>query len=78
MSDTSPAVGATYSLTEDDYKFGTEPLIARVTRVIQPVEFDAEVWWHVEALCRPPGASQPGQRRELYLRADRLQNTLRL
>lgn len=77
MSDASPIVGETYLLKEPDYRFGTGPLLVRVARVIAPVEFDTEVWWQVEALCRPPGADMPGQPRELYIRADRLAAALR-
>jgi hypothetical protein len=81
MSDVSPAVGCTYSLTENDYRYGVGPLIVRVNRVIEPADFgeggSVDVWWRVEAMCRHPSdTSRPGRPRDLYVRADRLSATL--
>jgi hypothetical protein len=78
VSDGGPVVGATYALQESDYKFGTGPLMVQVTRVIEPVLFDADTWWHVEGMCRHPAdPSWPGHARELYIRADRLPGAIR-
>lgn len=71
--ETTPIVGATYLLAEADYRFGLGELLARVTRVVAPVEFGAggrtELWWQVEAVCTVPLHTGPGQHRSLYVRA---------
>lgn len=72
----SPVMGATYRLADEDYKYGRGPLLARITRVIAPIEFGeagtCTLWWQVEAMCRHPNMVGPGQRRELYIRAGQL------
>jgi hypothetical protein len=74
--DASPVVGTTYHLEEPEYRFGTGPILARVTHVVGPVDFGAggqvSTWWEVEAVCKPPGTPYPGQPRQLYIRGDRL------
>jgi hypothetical protein len=73
VSAPEPKVGSTYALNESDYRFGLGPLIVQVTKIIGPVIFDRESWWHVEAACRHPADPPwPGHVRELYVRADRL------
>jgi hypothetical protein len=76
MTSLRPVVGMTYLLDEQAYKFGAGSLLVRVTRIIGPVDFGqagtVQTWWEVEAMCRPPTATSPGQPRTIYLRADRL------
>jgi hypothetical protein len=79
---TGPVVGASYLLAESDYKFGVGELLARITRVVGPVDFGeggrVEVWWEVEAHCTVPRHAGPGQHRPLYVRAGCLPAARRL
>lgn len=68
----TPAVGATYLLDDEDYQYGTGPLLCRVTQVLRETVYVNEPWWEVEAMCKPPTSPGPAYERRLYLRADRL------
>jgi hypothetical protein len=63
-----PEIGAVYRLSEADYRFGLGSLLVKVTRVIAPVLFDAETWFHVEARCKYPDSAGEPFDRELYVR----------
>ncbi|GAB1640937.1 hypothetical protein [Krasilnikovia sp. MM14-A1259] len=72
-----PEVGATYEITEKDYRYGLGPLVVRVTAIVAEVEYDGEPWWDVEAVARVPGSVGPDGGRRLYLRATALRNARR-
>lgn len=65
---TAPQVGTTYVLGDQDYQFGTGPLLCRVTRVLRQTTYDGESWYEVEAMVKPPGTVGPAYERRLYLR----------
>lgn len=44
-----PRVGDIFVLPEDDYRYGLGPVIARIVRVVGPVDYRDEPWWAVEA-----------------------------
>lgn len=46
-----PELGMRLYLREQDYKFGTGPVVCTVTRVINLVRFDGLPWWHIEGSC---------------------------
>lgn len=64
-----PKIGDIYSLAENDYRYGTGPLVARVVEVVKEVLFQNEPWWDVEAVVKPPDTNGPGRERRLYVRA---------
>ena len=68
----TPALGTTYSLAEQDYRYGCGPLLVRVTQVLGVVEYGDEMWWQVEARCAVPGLAGPARTRTLYVRASAL------
>jgi hypothetical protein len=73
VTDEGPTISRTYLLAEDDYRYGVGPLLTKVTRVLEPAEFgDGELWWLVEAMCKHPQVTGPGQYRTLYVRATSL------
>ena len=67
-----PVVGAAYLLHDEDYRFGTGPLLCRVVRVLRETVYDNEPWWEVEAVVKPPMSPGPAYERQLYVKADRL------
>ncbi len=66
---TRPVVGLTYRLEEADYRYGIGPLLVRVTRVIQRVDYGGDAWWEVDAVTKHPDTQGPGRQRCLYVRA---------
>lgn len=74
-------VGDTYLLSDADYRYGLGPLLCRVTQVLMPVDYGedgrVEIWWEVEAMCKPPGTVGPAQTRQLYVRAAGISNARR-
>ena len=38
-------------LSEDQYKFGSGPLLCKVETVIALVQFDGFPWWHLRGEC---------------------------
>lgn len=69
---TRPQVGGTYQLSEQDYKYGTGPLMAQVLHVIRDAIFDGERWWEVAARTTWGTAERHGDmgsERSLYIRA---------
>lgn len=64
----APQVGTTYALGDQDYQFGTGPLLCRVTRVLRQTIYDNEPWFEVEAMVKRPGTVGPAHERRLYLR----------
>ncbi|GAB1642235.1 hypothetical protein KRMM14A1259_26580 [Krasilnikovia sp. MM14-A1259] len=68
----TPEIGASYELTEKDYRYGLGPLIVRITMVIGEVAYDNESWWDVEVTARPPHSVSPAGARRLYIRAESL------
>jgi hypothetical protein len=48
---TQPKPGMVLRLTDDQYKFGSGPLLCKVETVITPVQFDGSPWWHLRGEC---------------------------
>jgi hypothetical protein len=67
-------VGANYLLTENDYQYGTGPLLARITKLIRETTYHNEPWFEVEAMAKTPDYAGPAQPRLLYVRAACLEN----
>ena len=71
----SPAVGRTYELAQQDYRFGNGSLIAHVTCVVRKALFEGQPWWEVEA-CTASGTLENhgalGPERSLYIRSTAL------
>lgn len=68
---TPPVPGTTLRLDEEQYRFGSGPMLCRVRAVIAPVEFDGVLWWHLSADCAPGTPENHGgwSTRELYVPA---------
>jgi hypothetical protein len=77
MSGATPVVGASYLLAEKDYRYGTGPLLARVTKLVRQTTYNNEPWYEVEAVAKPPSYTGPGQERLLYVKAASLKNARR-
>lgn len=65
----TPLVGRTYLLGEEDYPYGSGPLLCRVTKVLRETIYANEPWWEVEAMVEPPPSSGVAYERVLYVKA---------
>ena len=75
----APRPGQVFELAERDYLYGLGPVLARVERVLGPVEYRGEPWWHVSGTVANGTPERHGgwQKRELYLREAALRDARR-
>ncbi|MFI5492960.1 hypothetical protein [Actinoplanes sp. NPDC051859] len=67
-----PEIGRIYQVADRDYKFGSGPLLVRVSQIISECDFGTgdvvEIWWDVEATVKVPNRAGVAYPRRLYLR----------
>ncbi len=64
-----PEIGVTYLLADEDYQYGSGPLLCRVTKVLRETVYANEAWWEIGAMVKPPTSTFPAYERQLYVRA---------
>lgn len=77
MTVPTPMVGETYLLADEDYQYGSGPLLCRVTKVVRETVYANEPWWEVTAMCKPPTSASPAYERQLYINASILKSARR-
>lgn len=57
------------TLADEQYKFGSGPMLCRILEVIAPVIFDNVLWWHLRGECAEGTRAHHGgwHERELYV-----------
>lgn len=70
MAGTVPRTGDAFVLSDQDYRYGIGPVLARITNVVGRVEYHGEPWWTVEAEVANGTPENHGgwTRRQLYIR----------
>lgn len=78
--DISPRPGDVHVLPESEYRYGVGPVIARITKVREQVEYRGEPWWLVSAAVANGDPSNHGGfvARDLYVRQASLHQTRRV
>lgn len=46
-----PGPGMRLALRDQDYRFGSGPLLCEIVQVVELVYFDNVPWWHIEGRC---------------------------
>ena len=69
----APQPGQTFVLSEQDYRYGLGPVVARILKLIEVVTYDNEPWWQVEADVAQGTPRNHGGwvQRQLYIRQSR-------
>lgn len=72
-----PRIGDTFILSDQDYRYGSGPVVAIVKTIVALVKYDDEPWWQVEveAAMGTPDCHGGWYCRQMYIRESAFPHT---